>query len=124
MDETLDAKMLQLGNDLIESVRDYFSNYPDIEIKPNPKLDSVRDAYVAKISWLLNNDINRENKRSVSILIIISRESMQVILSESQKDTIFAKFKTRVQTNLKTFNPEHDQPINSPPKAEEWKFDL
>lgn len=110
-------------------------NYADIfnnEIMPQMPgnaeliLNEQADHYSASVFWKLNNDPDRPNKRSKTIAIIISRESIEDIdeMPAEMKNTALNKLADIIKNKLSTFDPSHDTPYNEPGPVEKWVITL
>lgn len=74
-------------------------------------LDGNADYHVSN-SWKLNNDSDRPNKRSKSLVITISQEALENYRDAPENSQIRAieKLEEIVKARLNDFNPEHDAP--------------
>lgn len=74
------------------------------------------------ISWKLNNDKNRPNKRSKTIKIIITEEFFEDYRDNTEDKQKAARegFKKYIKTKYENFEPDHDEQKYQPPPMEEW----
>jgi len=112
-------QLLSIGDKLIASVKELFPKHAEF----NSWVDHSRSAYVCNISWKLNNDVNRPNKPSRIILVIISREAIEDCNYENREQIIKEKFKDIIQKKYKSFDPDHDVSRYQSPPTEEWFVD-
>ena len=107
---------MNIQDELIKAVE---SSMPkDASVKILTTSDDVRIG----VSWLLNNDPARPNKRSKTIVIFFSYESIADLenLSDSQKRTGYRKLKEHLEILLNEFDPDHDHPAEKPPPTLNW----
>jgi len=88
------------------------------EIRVNPQLDH----YQAGISWNLNNDPERPNKKSKTIILNVSYEVLQDIpnLPEAQQQDAMNRIEVYLRENLASFDPDHDAPHGAPSPSVTW----
>lgn len=80
------------------------------------EIDAGNDV-ILQIDWKLGNDLDRPNKRSRLIRVIIPEEAIDDCRDFKKAGS---RFKKIIEDKLSIFNPDHDAPkYNSPPK-EEW----
>jgi hypothetical protein len=80
------------------------------------------DLYL-RISWHLNDDPLRPNKRSRNILLRIPEEVLEdhLYVDDPRRHEAEQRLAEFVRARLKTFNPQHDTPANKTPPREEWR---
>lgn len=105
----------QIGRELINSVLHMFPPLAE----EAPKTTMLNGDFHAIIYWKINNDPNRPNKPSCRIRIIIPHEAINDVHYEQNKDKVKIKFSKFIETKLQNFNPDHNEPVSSPP-IEEW----
>ncbi len=79
---------------------------------------------IIKIDWKLENDLDRPNKRSRLIKIIISGEAIEDCQNPVEAGKIFHKI---IKEKFSSFDPDHDDSIHTGPPEEVWvisTFDL
>lgn len=82
----------------------------------------TQDRPVFGISWKLNNDPTRPNKRSKSIRISISDEYATELPSQNY-EVACDRISSFLQRKLARFDPDHNEPANVPPPVERWVID-
>lgn len=95
------------------------SSFPEInEAKPHPY---IRD-FKINLSWLLNNDPDRPNKRSKTIKITISEEQMDDYknLSQNNKKQADIKLKKFIENKKSQLDANHNSPYGAVAPIEEW----
>ncbi len=80
------------------------------------------DDYSAEVSWELGNDPERPSKKSKTIVIIVSRETIDDYLTKSQARQNIDKKKLAafIATHLHEFDPDHDNPVGVLSPEVEW----
>ncbi len=88
------------------------------EIHINEQIESFQ----AGISWNLNNDPERPNKKSKTIILNISREVLEDLpnVPPAKQEECFEKISSYLQQRLSDFDPEHSAPYGQPAPAETW----
>ena len=96
----------QLRNHWTNELRKLFSE--DAEFSP---LD-YSDHYEVTVSWRINTDPERPNKRSKTIRIVVPEEAVDdyQLKSEKVRARDDEKLRQFLKNNLKTFDPNHDTP--------------
>ena len=91
---------------------------------PNAEIESntVSKDLVISVSWPLKTDPDRPNKRSKTIAIRISGEATSDFnaLPDAMKQGALNRLNSVIASNLKSFDPEHNKPYNSPVPVEDW----
>src|SRR5579872_4720659 len=101
------VELNESGKELISYIKDIFPL--DAEVRERYDLDNLD--YICCIDWYLNNDSNRPYKRSKIIKIIITRELLEVFISNKNKSTVLRKFKLYIENKYNTFEPDHNNSI-------------
>lgn len=80
------------------------------------------DRYEATVSWRINTDPERPNKRSQTIRIVVSEEAVDDYKNKSDKVRARDdnKLKQFIVDNLKKFDPDHDTPKEMPCPVVKW----
>lgn len=94
---------------------------PNAEININPQIEY----YQAFISWNLNNDPERLNKKSKTIILNVSYEVLDDVpnLPEAQQREVMNRIEAYLRGNLKSFDPNHDTPYGAPAPSVTWVID-
>ncbi len=95
------------------------SLFPKVEeAQPVPYINYFR----LNLSWLLENDPKRPNKRSKTIRIIISRELLSDYenLSEKEQKEVDSKVKKFIANKKSQLDPNHNNPYGAEEPIEEW----
>ena len=78
--------------------------------------------YEVAVSWRINTDPERPNKRSKTIRIVVPEETIDDY--ENKSDTVRAqddeKLKQFIAGSLKKFDPNHDAPKDMPCPEVKW----
>lgn len=74
------------------------------------------------IHWKLNNDPERPNKYSKTIVIIIPRELLEDFPNypENMQSSALSNIGLYITEKQRTFNPDHDVPKYQQPPTEQW----
>jgi hypothetical protein len=100
--------------------------YLDVIKEVMPKNAEIRkiksDDLIYSIDWPLNNDEARPNKRSKTIAVKISMEANMDFEAkpESMRETALDRFSKILSNNLAAFEPDHNNPVNTPNPVVEW----
>lgn len=88
------------------------------EIRVNPQIEH----YQAGVSWNLNNDPERPNKKSKTIILNVSNELLQDIpnLPEAQQRSAMNRIQSYLRSNLEDFDPDHNEPHGAPSPSVTW----
>ena len=88
------------------------------EIRVNTQIGQ----YQAGISWNLNNDADRPNKKSKTIILNVSDEVLQDLpnLPEAQQQAALNRIAEYLQSNLASFDPDHNAPYGVSPPSVTW----
>lgn len=80
--------------------------------------------HIIRVSWFLENDKSRPNKRSRLIVIRIPYETIEDYPDESEEDRNRAdnRFESFIRAKFKNFNPDHDEPKGKSPEPEIWEY--
>lgn len=107
---------MSIEQTISEIVTSVFPSHAEILI--NQQIGS----YQAGISWNLNNDPSRPNKKSKTIILNISDEVLQDIptLSPSEQSRCLSNISSYLQAKLKSFDPDHNTPYGQSTPAETW----
>ena len=84
----------------------------------------MRDgSLVIRISWKLNDDARRPNKRSRNIILTITEEALEDYLYVDDPVRVDAEEKLAafVAARLKRFDPHHDEPAHVTPPRDRWR---
>ena len=108
----------------MQSTINHFANlilslFPEVkEAKP---YSYIRD-FKINLSWLLNNDPYRPNKRSKTIKITISEEQMDDYknLSLSEKKQTEIRLKKFIENKKSQLDANHNSPYGAVAPIEEW----
>jgi|GEM_PF-1470164 len=78
--------------------------------------------YQANISWNLDNDPERPNKKSKTIILNVPDEVLQDILNlpEAQQQGALNKIQSYLRSNLEGFDPDHNEPYEMPSPSVTW----
>lgn len=106
------------------NLQDHWLNLIRPLFKPDAdfKILDLKDDYEVVISWKLHTDLSRPSKRSKTIRIIVSRESVEDYQnkSEHQQKNDDEKLTQFIKLNLENFEPNHDSPIEEGPPEVKW----
>lgn len=93
----------------------------DAEIQVN----SSTFGFDVGVSWRLNDDPERPNKMSKTILICVSHEAAQDFTSALARDQADAcsRLNSFLSQKLANFDPKHNAPRHEPPPVEQWLID-
>ena len=74
------------------------------------------------VSWKLNNDPERPNKMSKTILICVSHEAAQdfASIAASHESTAYRCVTTFLSSKIAAFDPQHNAPRDEVPPIEKW----
>lgn len=88
------------------------------EVHINKQIESFQ----AGISWNLNNDPERPNKKSKTIILNISHEVLEDLpnVSPSKQEECFERISSYLQQRLSDFDPDHSAPYGQPAPTETW----
>lgn len=94
---------------------------PNAEIRENPQTEH----YQAVISWNLNDDPLRPNKKSKTIILKVSCEVLEDIpnLPKAQRVKVMSRIETYLRCKLNYFDPHHDTPYGTPSPSVTWVID-
>ncbi|WP_083003185.1 hypothetical protein [Halomonas sp. GT] len=81
--------------------------------------------YQAFISWNLNDDPERPNKKSKTIILNVSYEVLEDILKlpEDKQRQAMNQIEAHLRDNLKSFDTSHDTPYCTPVPSVTWVID-
>ncbi len=113
------GKWKAIGDQLLDSIKDMFPLHAEY----SSIIDHGRYGYLANIHWKLNNDINRPNKSSRIILIVILGEALEDSDYDHRSNLVQERFKRFISDKLKHHNAEHDEPYGKAPPIDEWIVD-
>lgn len=101
---------------LLEILAPLFPNNALIPIRSTT--DSLRFA----VSWKLNNDSTRPNKRSRRIILVVPQEILEDYRDgdEGDRNTLEKRIVATITDKLRCFNPEHQTTCLQPEPKEEW----
>jgi hypothetical protein len=78
--------------------------------------------FTVGVSWKLNDDPERPNKRSKTISICVSDEAAEDFETASAVDqgAAYGRVAAFLSKKLATFDPQHNVPRHVPPPVERW----
>ena|SRR5689334_922321 len=79
---------------------------------------------VLHVNWKLNNDTNRPNKASKTIVIFLTRELLEDFPdypAQMQEDAL-KRIGASIRSRLKTFDPEHTASRYQEPPVVRWEI--
>jgi len=84
-------------------------------------IEKIGDFHVG-VSWKLNDDPERPNKMSKTILIIVSHEAAEDYSSAMSHDQekAFERLDSFLSQKLSSFDPTHNARRNEPSPVEKW----
>lgn len=91
---------------------------------PNAEIHDVRGICLmnVNVSWKLDDDEERPNKRSKTISICVSHEAAQDFASASaaNQEAAYQKVSRFLATKLAQFEPQHNTPKYEASPVEQW----
>jgi hypothetical protein len=77
------------------------------------------------VSWRLNDDPERPNKMSKTIMICLSKEAAQDFASALQANQadVYRRVSSFLHQRLASFDPTHNAPKDQTPPVERWVID-
>lgn len=110
-------------NDTIDTIAQITASVmpKNAEIRVNPQIEH----YQAYISWKLNNDLVRENKKSKTIILNVSYDVLEDIssLPEAQQQEAMNRIESHLRSRLESFNPDHNEPRDALSPSVTWGID-
>lgn len=77
-----------------------------------------------RVSWRLNDDPSRPNKKSRNVILAISQEALDDYIYVDDRRRVDAEHKLSqfIAARLRHFNPRHDTPAHGTPPREDWRI--
>ncbi len=85
---------------------------------------NITSGYDFHVSWLQNDDANRPNKRSKTIVISISRETISDMesLNKEQLEGVAERLKNKMTNTLNQYDSSNNNPREMEPEVDRWIF--
>jgi hypothetical protein len=104
---------MTLEDQIFQAIKTVMPNNADIHIVSRIK------ALKINVSWPLNDDSERPNKTSKTILICVSHEAAQDFSNVNQ-GAAYNRVLEYLQGRLAQFDPQHNAPKSEMSPVEEW----
>lgn len=104
---------------VVQAIRDVVPANAEINVVPGP------GAFNARVAWRLNNDPERPNKMSKTLVVCITREAGQDFEAapEPVQVAAYGRLTRFLTASFQGFDPSHNTPRYEAPPTEEWVVD-
>ena len=105
-----------IETEILQAIRAAMPPHAEIQVVHGTGVFNV------EVSWKLNDDPERPNKRSKTISILVSHEAAEDFASASSVDqrVAYARVAAFLTAKIATFHPQHNVPKNETPPVEQW----
>lgn len=101
---------------IVQTIKSVMPQNADVSLAP------TTSAIVVGVSWPLNDDPARPNKRSKTISIHVSHEAAQDFANVAPHDhgACYARIQNYLSQKLRSFDPKHTASVHEAPPVEVW----